>query len=97
MTKKVRINKAAKLYEDFTGNPPEFADQIKYNIPDVALQIGKCDGILYTTVRNGKTEKYIHKFKRNSRPLLACSHDGSTLLLLGGAFAFTDRGIVDNG
>lgn len=64
-------------------------------VPDVGLKIGHLDGVLYTTVRDGKTEKYIHKFKRSSRPLLAVSFDGKNLIMLGGAYQFTERGIVD--
>lgn len=97
MNKEEKLKKAARLYEDFRGNPAEFVDELNIKFPDVAIQVGFCDGILYTTNRNGKTEKYIHEFKKDSRPLLASSEDGSMLLLLGGAFAFTDRGIVDNG
>jgi hypothetical protein len=59
------------------------------------MLIGTCDGVLYTTSRSGKTEKYIHKFSGISRPLLASSWDGKQLYLLGGAYNFTDEGIVD--
>ena len=62
---------------------------------DVGLTIGKCDGILYTTVRDGETEAYIHRFKKSARPTLAASHDGESLSLIGGKFDFTERGIVD--
>jgi len=75
---------------------PKYIDDYKMPIPDVALKIGQCDGVLYTTVRDGKTERYIHKFKKSSRPLLAVSFDGRQLIMLGGAYQFTDRGIVDN-
>lgn len=95
ITQTQKINQAIQLFEDFRGHTPRNIDKIKMKMPDVALKIGQCDGILYTTTRNGKSEKFIHKFRKNSRPLLATSHDGSVLLLLGGAFAFTHRGIVD--
>jgi hypothetical protein len=61
----------------------------------VAFKIGDCDGILYTTVRDGVTESYIHKFKKKSRPVLASSFDGKQLLILAGGYEFTERGIVD--
>jgi len=70
-------------------------ETLKISIPEVALKIGQCDGVLYTTVRDGKTEKYIHKFKARSRPLLVTSFDGKQLLMVGGSFRFTERGIVD--
>ena len=62
---------------------------------DTAFKIGQCDGILYTTVRDGRTEKYIHKFKKNSRPVLVSNFDGKSLGLVGGKYHFTERGIED--
>lgn len=59
------------------------------------LPVGELDGVLYTTVRDGQTEKYIHKFRKKSRPLLAASHDGKSLHILGGEYEFTERGIED--
>ncbi len=91
------VRKAASLYTDFTGHDDPQLTKLKIpSMPKVALEVGLCDGILYTTIRDNKTEKYIHKFKSSSRPLLAASPDGKILLLLGGAFNFTDRGIVDD-
>lgn len=57
--------------------------------------LGKLENIGYSTVRDGVAEKYIHRFKASSRPLLKASTDGKQLSLLGGAYDFTDRGIVD--
>lgn len=65
------------------------------NIPKTGLVIGKMDGVLYTTVRDGKLEKYIHKFRRKSKPLLAVSSDGKQLLTVGGKYEFTEAGIED--
>ena len=64
-------------------------------VPQTALAIGELDGVMYTTRRDGKQEKYIHKFKKSSRPLLCASFDGKILVVLGGAYQFTKRGIVD--
>lgn len=90
------LRRAAALYEDFTGHVPEVVAEIrKPRYPDAVLVVGDCDGILYTTVRDGRKERYIHEFKASSRPLFCVSPDGKTLYLLGGAFSFTDRGIVD--
>ena len=50
---------------------------------------------MYDTVRDGESEKYIHRFKKRSRPLLVSSSDGKSLHILGGEYEFTDRGIVD--
>jgi len=74
---------------------PENLDYYEVEPVDVAFKIGECDGLLYTTVRDGVKESYIHKFKKKSRPLLVSSHDGKQLFLLGGRYDFTERGIVD--
>jgi hypothetical protein len=90
------FERAAKLYEDFTGHQAEPLAQIKTPVqPKVALVIGRCDGVLYTTVRDGKREKYIHQFKAKDAPILCVSPDGYQILLIGGNFRFTELGIVD--
>lgn len=93
-TEKLRIG--SKLFADFTGDDSQFVDRVKKPIvPDVLVKIGQIDGIMYTTVRDGKTEKYIHKFAQRSRPMFAVSEDGKQIFLLGGRYTFTERGIVD--
>lgn len=92
---KARVNRAAKLYEDFTGHDCDTIESVDYSFPKEAAKIGKVDGILYTTVRDGKTEKYIHKFKNSSRPTLAASYDGDKIALVGGNYKFKDSGIND--
>ena len=91
-----RLAQAARLYTDFTGH--ERVNVQKVRAPRrsrVMLAIGYVDGIMYSTVRDGRSEKYIHRFGRKSRPLLLSSPDGKQLYLLGGAYDFTERGIVD--
>ncbi len=92
-----RLRKAAKIYADFTGDSDVTA--VAMEVPDMPremVKIGMCDEIGYTCVRDGKTERYSHTFKKKSRPLLAASIDGKRLFLLGGAFTFGERGIVDD-
>jgi hypothetical protein len=95
-TKQKQVDAGMALFADFTGHKGEIFSLAKPTIPDVVLVVGECDGIMYTTVRDGNTEKYLHQFKKSSRPLLCSSSDGKQLFLLGGAFDFTDRGIVDH-
>lgn len=90
------VQRAANLYHDFTGHTDLKA--VKMTIPPLpksALAFGHCDGVMYSTVRDGKAEKYIHRFAKDSRPLLCSSPDGKQLYMLGGAYDFTERGIVD--
>lgn len=90
------LQRAAALYTDFTGHDDPQLDKVSVpSMPNVALAIGQVDGIMYTTVRDGRTEKYIHRFKKQSRPLLCSSPDGKQLIMIGGSYDFTDRGIVD--
>jgi len=90
-----KISHAIQLFEDFRGEKPAYIDKVNVKAHDVGLLIGECDGILYTTSREGRKEKYIHKFKKRSRPLLVSSYDGKQLYLLKGAYQFTERGIID--
>lgn len=90
-----QVNEAAHLYVQFRGENPELIDKVTLDVAPVMLLIGECDGVLYTTRRDGHIEKYIHQFRKSSRPLLASSHDGTQLYLLGGSYNFTDQGIID--
>lgn len=95
-SKDARIRKAANLYERFSGHEAVEAGRIKVpKMPDVGVAVGVCDFIGYTTVRDGVVEKYIHRFKKSDAPYFVVSPDGKQLLLVGGRFTFTERGIVD--
>lgn len=61
----------------------------------VLIVVGTLDFVGYTTKRDGRIESYIHRFAKRARPLLATSHDGHDLYILGGEYRFTERGIVD--
>lgn len=95
MGKNKQIRKAIELFEDFTGDEADYSEKHDYEIPDVGIEIGTVDGIMYTTIRDGIEEKYIHEFKKNSRPLLAVSYDGKQLIVVGGSYQFTEKGIED--
>jgi hypothetical protein len=88
---------AAELFEAFTGDEAEHSERITVPpLPKAATFVGLCDGVLYTAVRDGQRQRFIHRFRLKDRPVLACSPDGRQLLLLGGSYEFTDRGIVDD-
>lgn len=90
-----KVEAAAKLYVQFRGEEPEQIESVRLLVSPVMLLIGELDGVLYTTRREGKKESYVHKFKPKSRPLLASSHDGKQLYILGGEYSFTELGIID--
>ena len=95
VNKNTKIDDAAQLFEEFTGDEADYVDSHTYEIPDVGMEIGEVDGILYTTKRDGVIEKYVHTFKKASRPLLAVSSDGKQLFMVGGSYQFTEKGIED--
>jgi len=91
------LARAADLYERFSGHQAEVVGKVRINpIGKVAVAIGEVDGILYSTVRDGVLEKYIHKFRKADKPLFVVSPDGKSLHLVGGNYTFTERGIVDD-
>lgn len=88
------LRKAAKLYADFTGAEEyEIVEIPVKTLPREGLVFGECLVIGYKSMRDGKP--YVHEFRASSRPLLAASHDGKQVVIVGGRYAFTDRGIVD--
>ncbi len=90
------VEKAGALYERFSGHKPESVGKISLdNMPKVGIVIGTLDGVMYTTIRDGVEERYIHKFSRRSKPLFVVSPDGKQILVIGGEYDFTERGIVD--
>lgn len=92
---RAEFERASQLFADFSGHDAQPWLRVRVPVPKVALVVGRCDGVLYTTVRDGRTEKYIHKFKAKSAPALCASPDGNQLFIVGGSFEFTERGIVD--
>jgi hypothetical protein len=91
------VQKAARLYERFSGHQAESLGKITLPpMPRVGACVGEVDFVGYTTVRDGVQEAYIHKFKSKDKPLLVVSPDGRSLHLIGGSYRFTERGIVDN-
>jgi hypothetical protein len=95
LASKAKVAQAVRRFKRFTGMEPEGVDLVKVTLPDAALLVGDVLGIMYETERDGVVESYIHKFREGSRPQLAASQDGKQLVLLGGAYQFTERGIVD--
>lgn len=91
-----KITKARDLYQRFTGHAAEILGKVKIpSAPDVGVCIGTVDGIMYTTVRDGERQKYIHQFRAKDKPLFVVDPDGKQIFLIGGEYDFTDRGIID--
>jgi hypothetical protein len=87
--------KAKELYRKFREAEPGRIRRVAYDPPKTAFSMGYCEAILYTTTHNGKAVMYKHTFAKGSRPLLCAGPKKNQLLLVGGRFRVTERGIVD--
>lgn len=97
-SKRQRLADAVKRYEAFTGMTADSYAPVQVEFPDVAIEIGRVEAIAYSTIREGKVQRYLHKFRKSAQPVFAAGHDGKQLLLInidGRQFEFTERGIVD--
>lgn len=90
------VREAVQRFTGFKGERPSSVSKVRMpEPPRVMLTLGDCIGIMYRTHRGGRTDNYLHRFKKSARPTLAVSSDGRTLYLLGGEYRVTDRGIED--
>jgi hypothetical protein len=87
------IRAASKLFEDFAGKKATTVRAIELGKqPRTGLAFGELIEVGYKSFRDGRP--YRHTFwPTKSRPLLVATHDGKQVLLLGGAYTFTERGI----
>jgi hypothetical protein len=86
------VDKAISSFRRFSGHVPEgvlILPELKQ--PGVAWMLGELESVVYRTVRDGRKERYLHKFK--DRPALGVSFDGLQLVILGGGYRVTERGI----
>lgn len=88
--------RGAKLFAKFREENPEAFRELSFDLPVVLIEVGSLDSVEYTTSRGGVVEHYRHEFKEKSRPVLAVSDDGKQLMIIGGKYKFTERGIVDH-
>jgi hypothetical protein len=89
------VRKAAKLFADFAGYDADTLEAIPLQpLPKTGLAFGQLVEIGYISFRDGEPYRHTFRLKR-SRPLLVASHDGKQVLLIGGSYAFTERGIED--
>jgi len=96
LARNAAIKRGASLYERFTGHEAEIVGRVKVpSTPKVGVIIGDVDFIGYTTIRDGRVEKYIHRFAKSDCPALVVAPDGRSIHLIGGRYTFTERGIVD--
>lgn len=89
------VKKAAKLYEDFRERKPRIAKRVEFSVPRAVAVIGYVDAIHYSTTHGRTAKRYAHKFAKGSRPMLCAGPGRNQIILVGGRYHVTDRGIVD--
>ena len=89
------LRRARRLFRDFREKEPGRVLAVPINVPRVVAKIGRIHRLEYFTEHGVKRVLYGHTFRRRSAPDFMVSSDGRQLLLIGGRFVFTWRGIVD--
>lgn len=89
------LDRADDLLEQFSGTRSKEILRASKTPIKAGLVVGKLEGVMYSTDRGDGTEKFFHRFRRKSRPLLIADSDGSQLDIVGGRYEFTDKGIED--
>lgn len=91
------IDKAKDAFRQFSGmEPAGIVTLPKPLVTGAVWYLGTMTAVEYETVRDGKTERYRHTFKRKARPALGVTIDALQLVVLGGGYRVTDRGITDD-
>jgi len=104
------VKSTRELYREFHGRTPgryttagvRFGERWltregAYNvlIPESAVIVGHISRIDYDTTRDGRVLLAQHHFAPGSRPVLLAGPGKCELLIAGGRYRFTERGIVD--
>lgn len=89
------MKQAVDLYTSFREKRPTKLARLKIDLPRVVAAMGHVEALDYRTTHAGKVTLYRHQFAQGSRPILAVSGNGKQLMLLGGHYEWTDRGIED--
>jgi hypothetical protein len=93
---RAQAGKAASLYQRFTKQKAEpFGYAELPDPPKAGAIMGYCDAIEYTTQRKGQVQLFRHKFHQADAPLLVVGPTGTPIIMLGGRYRWTDRGITD--
>jgi hypothetical protein len=91
------MDRAADTFEAFTGRAATHKTTHKIPTPKTGFALGPLVGVIYRASRedDGGTFEYLHRFRKSSQPLLIASDDGKQLVISGGEFQVTEKGIED--
>jgi hypothetical protein len=89
------VRKTKELSRKFREAEPQRARKVMVKRPKSVMVMGYCEAILYSTTHAGRAAQYKHTFAKGSRPLLCSGPGRNELVLVGGRYHVTERGIVD--
>jgi hypothetical protein len=89
------MRRAEALFRGFRLRGPRSVRAMNGDLPPVAIEMGKVRGIAYEMRRGRQTILYWHEFAEGSEPVLGAAPGRAGLVLLGGRYHVTRRGIVD--
>lgn len=95
MTSARALDRVARLFRGFRLRAPRSATRVRVELPEAAILMGTVRAIEYEMPHGRRTVLYRHEFAKGSRPELAAGPDPCQLVLVGGAYKVTERGIVD--
>ncbi len=90
------MSQAARRLSEFVGREIGEFVEVQINTDyEVGYVLGEMPELHYIAERDGEVFHFHHEFKAASRPLLVVSFDGKQLMIAGGRYDVTDRGIID--
>jgi hypothetical protein len=87
--------KATKLFRGFRLRAPRSVKGVRIVLPAAVIVMGELRAVEYDMPRGNRKVLYRHEFARGSRPELAAGPGRCELVLIGGNYRVTHRGIVD--
>ena len=89
------LARVARLFRGFRLRSPRSATSVHVVLPEAAIVMGTVRAIEYEMPHGRRGVLYRHEFAKGSRPELAAGPDPCQLVLVGGHYKVTERGIVD--
>lgn len=89
------VARVAKLFRGFRLRAPREAREISHELPAVVMRMGRVHAIEYVMPRGSRSVLYRHEFAPGSGPDLNSGPGPCELVLTGGRYHVTHRGIVD--
>lgn len=89
------VRRTAKLFRGFRLRGPRSVEGVQFDLPTAVITMGDVRGIAYEMPRGGRHVLYWHEFAKGSEPTITAGPDRCGLVLIGGNYRVTERGIVD--